>query len=44
MEYFGPSGTILQIPNLSITKYIISIDGSCLVDIDEYSGPFPFAT
>ena len=41
-KYSGPNATIFQIPNLIIKKYIISINGYCLVDIDVYKGPFPF--
>ena len=41
MSKFGPGGTILQIHDLSIKKYIISIDGGTLIDIDAY-GTFPF--
>lgn len=39
---YGPGGSKFEIPNLTIKKYIISIDGKCLVDIDTYTGPFPF--
>ena len=38
---YGPDGSIIKIPDLTIKKYIISIDGGELVDIDIY-GVFPF--
>jgi carbonic anhydrase len=42
LKYNGANNNFFKIPNLKIIKYIISIDGSKIVDIDQYHGPSPF--
>jgi hypothetical protein len=41
-KYNGSNPNFFEIPNLKIKKYIISIDGGKKVDIDQYTGSFPF--
>lgn len=41
-KYSGETPENFLIPNLVVKKYIISIDGKCMVDIDTYTGAFPF--
>jgi hypothetical protein len=40
-KYDGSNPAFFEIPNLKIKKYIISIDGGKLVDVDKFQGAFP---
>jgi len=41
-KYDGSNPRFFEIPNLKIKKYVISINGGELVDVDKFNGPFPF--